>query len=106
MFRITTHSKETGTTLELEGRLVGPWVDVLERYWHIVVGEKQNGLVVDLTGVTFCDRGGKAILARMYKEGATLHATGCMTTCLVEEIMNADRPWSAESNPCGEKKGD
>lgn len=98
MFRITTHSTDTGTTLELEGRLVGPWVDVLERYWNIVSGEKSSGIIVDLTGVTFCDRGGKAVLARMHKEGATFHATGCMTKCLVDEIMNADRPWSASSN--------
>jgi ABC-type transporter Mla MlaB component len=91
MLKITTHQETQPTTLELEGRLAGPWVEELDRCWRTVADPQQSGLVVDLTGVTFIDSEGKALLARMWKQGAKLHAVGCLTKCIVEEISKEEK---------------
>ena len=95
MLKITTHKETQSTTLELEGRLAGPWVEELDRCWRTLSDLQQGRIVVDLTGVTFIDSEGKALLARMWKRGAKLHAVGCLTRCIVDEIANADRTGSS-----------
>ena len=84
----------------LEGRLAGPWVDELNSYWHEISGDQQRGAVVDLTGVTFIDADGKALLTKLWQQGAELLAAGCLTRCVVEEIMGSGRVDSS----CSTKK--
>ncbi len=79
----------------LEGRLAGPWVAELETCWR----------VVDLTGVTFVDAKGKALLTQMWQQGAQLHAVGCLTRCIVEEITKAGRAGSSCSSRKDKKEG-
>lgn len=93
MLKITTQSGPKLTKLFLEGRLAGPWVAELERCWHEVASSQQSHATVDLSGVTFIDPEGKALLTKMWQRGAKLHASGCLTTCIVEEIMKTDRAW-------------
>lgn len=73
-------------TLVLEGRLAGPWVEELSASWHQISPEQQCGATIDLAGVTFIDVRGKALLARLWRQGAELRASGCLTRCIVEEI--------------------
>ena len=35
MLKITTHDNGRRIVLELEGKLVGPWVNELERVWYL-----------------------------------------------------------------------
>ncbi len=91
MLKVTIHPDEKDTKLTLEGRLAGPWVEELGRCWHTVANRQEGSVVVDLEGVTFIDHEGKALLARMWQEGAQFHAVGCHTRCIVEEITKADR---------------
>lgn len=93
MLKITTQSGTKLTKLVLEGRLAGPWVEELERSWREVAGAQQSPVAVDLSGVTFIDPEGKALLTKMWQRGAKLHASGCLTRCIVEEIMETGRPW-------------
>lgn len=87
MLRITIDKNARSTTLRVEGRLTGPWVEELERAWRAVIAEPANGHVsVDLTDVTFVGEEGKRLLETMYGEGAKLIASGCVTRRLVEEI--------------------
>jgi hypothetical protein len=87
MLRITIDKNSRATTLRLEGRLTGPWVDELERTWHSVTSDPANGRVsVDLTDVTFVGEEGKALLEQMYGQGAKLKTSRCGTRRLVEEI--------------------
>jgi anti-anti-sigma regulatory factor len=87
MLRITLDKNSRATTLRLEGRLTGPWVEELERAWRAVTSEPTDGRVsVDLTDVTFVGEEGKRLLEVMYGEGAKLKASGCVTRRLVEEI--------------------
>lgn len=86
MFKITTRQDGKTTRLMIEGRLAGPWVAELESCWHATPGPPDGGLLVDLTEVTFIDQDGKDLLSRMWQGGARLHAAGCLTRCIVEEI--------------------
>lgn len=73
-------------SLILEGRLAGPWVEELNGYWCTLTESQQKNAVIDLSGVIFIDATGKALLDRLWKQGARLRATGCLTRCIVEEI--------------------
>ena len=73
-------------SLLLEGRLVGPWVEELNSYWRQMSVNQQSGTMIDLTSVTFIDADGKALLTRLWRQGAELRASGCLTRCIIEEI--------------------
>ena len=88
MLRISVSRPSGGTTLVLlEGRLAGPWVGEVDRCFKSVAAESgDRPLRVDLQAVTFIDAEGKAVLRTMVAHGATLHASGCMTRAVVDEI--------------------
>jgi len=80
------YTSATGTILELEGKLAGPWVQELEGCWQQAVMVDRPVRVV-LKTVTFIDQAGKTLLIEMHREGAELVAEGCMTKAIIEEIM-------------------
>jgi len=98
MLKITTHSPDTRPgTLTVEGRLTGPWVAELDRVWKDFKGSSTGRVVVDLTGVTFVEADGKALLGKMWQDGAELLVTGCCMRSLVEDIeSSAPRQRSGE----------
>ena len=90
MLRLRTFSTPRETLLVLEGRLAGPWVDELARCWARLRDEKDAGPIrVDLDGVTFVSAAGKALLARLHDDGARLTARACMTSAIIDEIVQA-----------------
>ena len=92
MLRITVTTHPDGTTLALEGRLAGPWVDELRASWRSLVATRDaRPIRVDLDAVTFVDSGGKALLWAMHEQGAVLVASGCMTRATIEEIEKKSR---------------
>ena len=87
MLKITTHTNTQSTTLQLEGRLAGPWVGELKQCWLSMVNAKtRSPLSVDLSAVTYVDAEGKELLNKIYQAGAKLVASGCFTSCLGREI--------------------
>ena len=91
MLRITTLIEKESTTFRLEGRLAGPWVQELKRCWATTVGKKtRQPHSVDLSAVTYIDQEGKALLKKIYEQGAKLVASGCLTSCIVNEIAGSD----------------
>jgi anti-anti-sigma regulatory factor len=86
MLKITAKTDAETTTFELEGKLAGAWVDELER----CLRESRPGhaVTISLEAVTFIDDAGKKLLARLHRAGAKLKAAGCMTICIVEEIVS------------------
>jgi anti-anti-sigma regulatory factor len=102
MFKITEKKDPVPASMSiiLEGRLAGPWVEELHSYWRQISGNQQSGAVIDLTGVTFIDANGKALLTKLWQQGAELRAAGCLTRCVVEEIMGSGRVDSS----CSTKK--
>lgn len=80
-----------GISLVLEGRLAGPWVEELDAYCRALSEHHQHCARIDLGGVTFIDTDGKALLARLWREGAELRASGCLTRRVVEEITGVSQ---------------
>lgn len=93
MLKITEQRGATKDALSLilEGRLAGPWVEELNGSWCKLTANQREGAVIDLSGVTFIDAMGKALLNRLWQEGARLRASGCLTRCIVEEITGERR---------------
>jgi ABC-type transporter Mla MlaB component len=100
MLKITQHRDAASESVSfiLEGRLAGPWVEELDACWRQKAEHPQSRTVVDLTGVTFVDAKGKALLTRMWQQGADLRAAGCLTRCIVDEITKAGHADSSSSS--------
>jgi ABC-type transporter Mla MlaB component len=94
----TTIPNEPGTlTFQLEGRLAGRWVRVLQECWLDALGrQRQPILRVDLTGVASIDTAGRDQLAAMYREGAEFVAADCLTKAVVAEMTGSPTSNAAE----------
>ncbi|MFZ0200288.1 MAG: STAS domain-containing protein [Candidatus Sulfotelmatobacter sp.] len=87
MLRITVEEKNDRIIFRLEGKLIGTWVQELERCWISTRNyDSVNRLFVDLSSVSFVDDKGKALLTRMVSHGAKLVAKGLLMTSLAKEI--------------------
>ena len=87
MLRITVHHEELALTFQLEGRLAGEDVKVLEECWQSAASREHNAIHrVDLTEVTAIDAAGRACLALLYRRGAEFIAADCLTKAVVAEI--------------------
>jgi hypothetical protein len=85
MLKITAKTVAGRTTLELEGKLAGAWVYELERCWREI--RPDETVTISLEAVTFIDDAGKKLLATLCRAGAELKAAGCLTKCIVEEVI-------------------
>ena len=86
MLRITIMEEHDVATIRLEGKLVGPWVEELERCWNTAMtGWRNSQLLVDLNMVTFVDASGRALLTK-HNAGAKLIGRGILTTYILEQI--------------------
>lgn len=87
MLRIVSRCNGYGaTTLILEGRLVGPWVEELRR----ACGETLDpaSLVLDLRAVSFVDRDGADLLRNLSERRAEI--TNC-SPFVAEQLRVAER---------------
>jgi hypothetical protein len=89
MLKITTHNDPGRTSLELEGRVTGAWVEELKTCWQQAAAADQQ-VGVRLKEVTFVDGSGRKLLADMHRQGVTLAAEGCMTKAIIEEIIRGE----------------
>jgi len=102
MLRITTERKKGRTVLNVEGRLSGPRVPMLEQCWREMrAGSSDEKFHVNLCGVTFIDGAGKILLRAMYSEGAQLLAEGCLNQAIVSEITAEQKTGGAEKRGKG-----
>ena len=97
MLKITIHNHPWLQTLELEGKLAGPWVEELDRCWHdMLANQGEPALRIDLTGVTYVDAAGKACLANLLRRGVTFVAADCLMQSIVDELVLAQSPEPTE----------
>jgi ABC-type transporter Mla MlaB component len=89
LIRISQIRNGSRSHLLVEGKLSNGWVDVLETSW-LEQQSRLNGepVRIDLSGVTYVDPKGRALLARMIRSGTELQATGLMLRAVIEEITN------------------
>jgi hypothetical protein len=93
---MTVHDNPRSLTLQLEGKLAGPWVEELVLFWRgTLASHRRRVLRVDLTGLTDIDAAGKAFLAAAYCQGADFVAADCWTKAIVAEIIDAPLPPAA-----------
>jgi anti-anti-sigma regulatory factor len=73
VLRITPTEKANALELILEGRLEGPWVEVLRKSWTDMLGrDEHRHVLVDLGSVSFVDSKGRTLLLNMQDEGVGL----------------------------------
>ncbi len=93
MLRITVSDNPRALTFQLEGKLAGPWLRVLEECWqNTLASQREPMLRVDLTGLTSIDAAGKACLAALHRQGAKFIAADCETKAIVAEIAHSLLP--------------
>ena len=89
MLRITRMvGDDSGETLKLEGKLQGPWVDEAHDA-HALSAAQASRTCLDLSGLTFADGEGAALLCELIRGGAQV--VGCSS--FIAELLQL----SAES---------
>ena len=87
MLKVTLNNSDNGVTLVLEGRLCGACSAEAQRTWHSAhanSGEKQ--IFIDLTGVSYVDHDGEALLQDMLEQGVTVRVGGIWMDHLVADL--------------------
>ena len=96
MLRVTINETPEELKFQLEGRLVGPWVQEAHDCWQCVLArDPRPDVHFDLAGVTMIDHAGKEFLAAAHAQGASLAATGCLMRAIIAQIANS------ENSDCG-----
>ena len=85
MLKITTTNSGGKTTLRLDGRLVGPWVDEFRKALGCC---HATDITVDLSNTTFADGCGRQALKDARDHGAHFVTAGPLMSALVEEKRN------------------
>jgi hypothetical protein len=99
MLRIDTVETASAITLELHGRLIGPWVPLLEALWTSTGGDPGGRTIaVDLTDVTAIDGAGRYLLRLMEAKSVTLAGGGIGIRALLEQGLVLPR---LQSRPQG-----
>src|ERR1700737_2038164 len=102
MLRITTQTKRTKITLDVEGRLAGAAVATVEQCWReLRAASPEKKLVVNLCGVSFIDNRGKVLLKEIHLQGGRLLAEGCLNQAIVSEIIERKRKGNRADNKGG-----
>jgi ABC-type transporter Mla MlaB component len=91
MLKITTETHDNETTLRLEGRLAGPWIEEVSRCWQQTARPPGHSVVVDLSGLIYVDLQGRELLVRLWQQGARLKACGCLMNAMVDELTKAEK---------------
>ena len=106
MFRAEIQRLASGPTLKLEGRLVADWA---EQARSVVTKDVlPEGLIVDLTEVSYVDSAGERFLSWLGSVGAVFAASGVYATAVCERLgflpmQRIAEPRKRQHVDCGEK---
>jgi DNA-directed RNA polymerase specialized sigma24 family protein len=81
MLRIETRIEAETAVIQLEGSLVGPWVDELQRVLDSVCRER-SAIALDLAGVSYVDADGERLLRRALVRGPARRPSPYVTALL------------------------
>ena len=98
MLRIMLVPESEPSTLKVEGKLTGPWVNELERSWSEISKREPRRPVVDLSDVTFVSTEGKKLLESMFRQGADFRSHSLMTKFILSELKNGPNEHHANEN--------
>jgi hypothetical protein len=89
MLRIDTVETASAIIFELHGRLIGPWVPLLEALWRNTESDSAGRTIaVDLTDVTAIDGAGRYLLRLMEAKSVTLEGGGIGIRSLLSDEQN------------------
>jgi hypothetical protein len=92
MLKITVHDEPATRRLQVEGKLTGVSIAELEKTWRAALqAPGAKPVEIDLTGMTAIDQGGKCLLSLLYKDGASLVASGAKMKEFIGEIAKGAR---------------
>jgi anti-anti-sigma regulatory factor len=96
MLKITGTTCQGGERLELEGRLIGPYVRELEK---AVADARQRSehLTLDLTELSFLDSDGTRCLRELRGQGVAIHGCSAFVAELLGLAGSAER---SRGGPC------
>lgn len=80
--RINTH--ENPQSFKVEGRLAGRWVEELSRVASASLAESSR-IVLDLSGLTFVDKSGLALLLALRARGVEMAGCSSFVASLLKE---------------------
>jgi hypothetical protein len=87
MPKIKVRATAEAVTMKLEGVLVGPWVDELERcYDQAQATREERALRVDLTGLTHISHDGQQMLDSIKRAGAVFVSEGNSNDRFLDEL--------------------
>jgi ABC-type transporter Mla MlaB component len=90
MLRITTHQNGGRLGIQLEGRLVGPWVAAARECWEQLLSQcGAEPIEVDLRAVSYVDAAGRALLAEMAGRSSRFLTCDCQMKAIVAEIASS-----------------
>lgn len=101
MLRITVYYTPSSLTFLLEGNLVGPWADEVEKCWRdTLASQRRSVLYVDLTGVTSIDTRGKTCLSNLHQQGAEFITADILMKAVVDEIIQTPARQNHAGSEC------
>jgi anti-anti-sigma regulatory factor len=88
MMKVQVNEAGDELILEVEGRLAGAFVPVLENCWRSARANQPNRKIsVDLKNVTCVDRAGRYLLQLMRSSGVPFLRAGLATQDALEQLM-------------------
>jgi hypothetical protein len=87
MLKITVHEKPETITMQLEGRVIGPWVNEFDQVWRSLADSLgARKLCIDLRDVLQMDPDGRVVLSEIHKKtGADFLANTPITKYFADE---------------------
>lgn len=87
MFKISIVEGSAERRLVLEGTLIAPWTEELERTWRTTFMQRdKRRLVIDLADVTRISPEGEQTLLRLMQEGAKVACGGVFNRHLLSQL--------------------
>ena len=95
MLRITPHVSPLAILLQVEGTLSGPWVRELQSQ----IETSRQPVVLDLSGVSYIDSEGTALIEQSCARGATIRAASHFVSLMLQKT--ASRPCDSSARKEG-----
>ena len=92
MFKLSTIDVRGQRRLVIEGKLVSPWTQEVEKAWHSA-RENSDGikLVVDISNVTLIGNDGEKTILNLMRDGARFTGCGVLTKHLLKQLARRCR---------------
>jgi anti-anti-sigma regulatory factor len=89
VLKISVQDSSNAVTVQLAGKIAGPWTAEFERTWHkLAKSLNSRKLCLNLCEVTYVDKAGRKLLREIYrKTGAEILGDSPLTKYFVEEAM-------------------